>query len=401
MYNENNKSSININQIVQNQKPIQLKKSSNIGLYMVLALDALLVILAVILFSVFLSRVHNKDKKFISNGNSTFQNEIDKYIDLHLHLDGAITLDIAKKLADLQNITLPTNNDTELEALLSVPDDCESLNDFLKCFELPLTLLQTPEGLSESIKLVADNIQSQGVIYAEIRYAPQLHKDRGMSQEDAIKAALEGLKRTTLKTNLILCFMRGEGNDAENDETLELAKKYLVNDGGVVAVDIAGAEALYPTSKYKDLLAKAKEYGIPFTIHAGEADGPQSVRYAVEYGAKRIGHGVRIYEDSSVVELVKNQGITLEMCPTSNRQTHAIEDMSKYPFIDYLQKGLKVTLNTDDMGIERTNLAKEFDYMEENFNLTYEQEKTVLLNSINAAFTTDEVKKDLRNKLGF
>ena len=400
MYTENNKSSININQIVQNQKPIQLKKSSNIGLYMVLALDALLVILAVILFSVFLSRVHNKDKKFISNGNSTFQNEIDKYIDLHLHLDGAITLDIAKKLADLQNITLPTNNDTELEALLSVPDDCESLNDFLKCFELPLTLLQTPEGLSESIKLVADNIQSQGVIYAEIRYAPQLHKDRGMSQEDAIKAALEGLKRTTLKTNLILCFMRGEGNDAENDETLELAKKYLVNDGGVVAVDIAGAEALYPTSKYKDLFAKAKEYGIPFTIHAGEADGPQSVRYAVEYGAKRIGHGVRIYEDSSVVELVKNQSITLEMCPTSNRQTHAIEDMSKYPFIDYLQKGLKVTLNTDDMGIERTNLAKEFDYMEENFNLTYEQEKTVLLNSINAAFTTDEVKEKLKKELG-
>ena len=400
MYTENNNSSININQIVQNQNPIQLKKSSNIGLYMVLALDALLVILAVILFSVFLSRVHNKDKKFISNGNSTFQNEIDKYIDLHLHLDGAITLDIAKKLADLQNITLPTNNDTELEALLSVPDDCESLNDFLKCFELPLTLLQTPEGLSESIKLVADNIQSQGVIYAEIRYAPQLHKDRGMSQEDAIKAALEGLKRTTLKTNLILCFMRGEGNDAENDETLELAKKYLVNDGGIVAVDIAGAEALYPTSKYKDLFAKAKEYGIPFTIHAGEADGPQSVRYAVEYGAKRIGHGVRIYEDSSVVELVKNQGITLEMCPTSNRQTHAIEDMSKYPFIDYLQKGLKVTLNTDDMGIERTNLAKEFDYMEENFNLTYEQEKTVLLNSINAAFTTDEVKEKLKKELG-
>ena len=286
-----------------------------------------------------------------------------------------------------------------MEKLLSVPDDCESLNDFLQCFELPLTLLQTPEGLTEAVRLVSDNIQSQGVIYAEIRWAPQLHTDNGMTQQDAIKAALEGLKKTNLKANLILCCMRGEGNDKENNETLELAKKYLVEDGGVVAIDIAGAEALYPTSKYKDLFAKAKEYGVPFTIHAGEADGPESVKNAIEFGTKRIGHGVRSYEDPNVVELIKREGVTLEMCPTSNRQTHAIEDMSKYPFMDYLNQGVKVTLNTDDMGIERTTLANEFRYMEKNFNLTYEQEKTILLNSINAAFTSTETKDQLKRKL--
>ena len=87
------------------------------------------------------------------------------------------------------------------------------------------------------------------------------------------------------------------------------------------------------------------------------------------------------------------------MCPTSNRQTHAVEDMSKYPFMDYLEQGLKVTLNTDDMGIERTNIEKEFDYMEKNFNLTYEQEKIILLNSVEAAFTTDEVKAKLKKEL--
>ena len=87
------------------------------------------------------------------------------------------------------------------------------------------------------------------------------------------------------------------------------------------------------------------------------------------------------------------------MCPTSNRQTHAVEDMSKYPFMDYLEQGLKVTLNTDDMGIERTNIEKEFDYIEKNFNLTYEQEKIILLNSIEAAFTTDEVKAKLKKEL--
>ena len=375
----------------------QDSKKNNTGLYLVLFLAGVLLLAAIVLLPIFLSNISHGKKKIFRN--YIWNSMADKYIDLHLHLDGAITLDIAKKLASLQNIKLPTDDDEELEKLLSVPDDCESLNDFLECFELPLTLLQTPEGLSEAVKLVSDNIQSQGVIYAEIRWAPQLHTDNGMTQEDAIKAALDGLKKTNLKVNLILCCMRGEGNDKQNNETLELAKKYLVEDGGVVAIDIAGAEALYPTSNYKDLFSKAKEYGIPFTIHAGEADGPESVKAAIEFGTKRIGHGVRSYEDPKVIELIKNEGVTLEMCPTSNRQTHAVEDMSKYPFMDYLNQRIKVTLNTDDMGIERTTLANEFRYMEKNFNLTYEQEKTILMNSINAAFTTKETKDELKRKL--
>ena len=315
-----------------------------------------------------------------------------RYVDLHLHLDGAITVEIAKELARIQNMSLAESDDRELEAALTVPEDCESLNDFLRCFALPLTLMQTPEGLQEAVRLVMENVKSQGVVYAEIRFAPQLHRDRGMTQEDAVKAALKGLAKSGLKGNLILCCMRGEDNDAENAETLDLARKYLVEDGGVTAIDIAGAEALYPTSKYRALFARAKEMGVPFTIHAGEADGPESVRLAIEYGAKRIGHGVRIYEDPDVVELVRAQGVTLEMCPTSNRQTQAIKDMSKYPFMDYLAKGIKVTLNTDDMAIEGTTLADEFRYMEKTFSLTGEQERVILENAVNAAFTTDEAK---------
>ena len=330
---------------------------------------------------------------------SKFPKKITKFIDLHCHLDGSITVDIAKKLAAIQNIPLPSTNDMELEALLSVQENCESLNHFLKCFKLPLQLLQKKEGLTEAVRLVADNIQSQGVIYAEFRFAPQLHQEKGMTQEDAILAALEGIKRTSLKVNLILCFMRGDNNDAENEITLELAKKYLVRDGGVVALDLAGAEALFPTSKYRYLFERAKQYGIPYTIHAGEADGPESVRSAIEFGAKRIGHGTRAFEDKSVVELIKNKGIFLEMCPTSNKQTKAVNDMSKFPFMDYLKKGIKVTLNTDDMAIEGTTLSKEFEYMERDFGLNYEQEKGILLNSINAAFTTYEVKAELKKKL--
>lgn len=318
-------------------------------------------------------------------------------IDLHLHLDGAVTPKIALKLAKLQNISLPEDAG-ELERLLKVPKDCVDLNEFLKCFKLPLSLMQTGEGLSEAVRLVCDNILSQGIIYAEIRFAPQLHKQKGMTQEEAVKAALHGLSKTRLKANLILCCMRGCGNEAENEDTLRIAGKYLVKDGGVTAVDLAGAEGLFPTSDYRELFKKAKEMGIPFTIHAGEADGAESVRLAVEFGASRVGHGVRSYEDPLVVELLLEKGITLEMCPTSNRQTHAVQDMREYPFMDYLKRGLKVTLNTDDMGIEGTTLSQEFLYMEENFGLDEKQEKQLFINAVEAAFTSDEVKKELMNR---
>lgn len=334
--------------------------------------------------------------------NTESDNKIcpDKYIDLHLHLDGAITSDIAKKLAALQNIKLPAENDEQLKKLLTVPDTCTSLNDFLKCFALPDALMMTQEGISEAVYLVAENIRQQGVIYAEIRFAPQNHTEKGMSQEEAVQAALEGLKRTELKANIILCCMRGEENEAANYETLELTKKYLVEDGGVTGMDLAGAEALYPTSKYAALFAKAREYGIPFTIHAGEAAGAESVRCAIEYGAARIGHGVRIREDDSVCELVKNKGIFLEMCPTSNRQTHAVENMKDYPFIKYLNEGIKVTLNTDDMAIEGITLAEEFRYIENEFGLTSEQKKIILNNAVDAAFTSAAVKEELKKELG-
>jgi len=323
----------------------------------------------------------------------------DQYIDLHLHLDGAITVPIAKQLAEIQGFQLPTDSDEELEKYLTVPPDCKSLNDFLRCFEIPGYLLQTPVGLREAVRLVADNMKSQGVVYAEIRFAPQFHTKDGMTQEEAIQAALEGLKETELKANLILCCMRGDGNDAQNEETIELAAKYLVEDGGVVAVDLAGAEALYPTENYRELFAKARELGIPFVIHAGEAAGAESVRYAIEFGAKRIGHGVRIFEDPEVVALVKEKGVTLEMCPTSNAQTRVIDDMSEYPLMKYLDDGIKVTLNTDDMGIEGTTLANEFRIMEEYFNLSPEQERILLTNAVEAAFTTDAVKNQLREIL--
>lgn len=318
-----------------------------------------------------------------------------KYIDLHLHLDGSITVEIAKKLAALQNIELPTKDDKELEKLIRVPSDCKNLVEFLKCFDLPLSLLQTPSGLEEATYLILENMKKEGNIYVELRYAPQLHCLKGMNQEDAIKATLRGLKKSSLKANLILCLMRGEGNDDANKETVELAKKYLVKDGGVVAVDLAGAESLFPTSKYREIFTLVKRYNIPFTIHSGESEGPEGVKLAIEYGTSRIGHGVRIRENKEVMELVKQKRIPLELCPTSNVQTCAVKSLEDYPLIDYLNYGILVTLNTDDPAIEGTSISEEY----KKLHLDKKQSLILLNNAIDAAFTSKEVKVELRKNI--
>lgn len=322
-----------------------------------------------------------------------------KYIDLHLHLDGSITPSIAKSLAKIQNIELPTSDDKELEKLLTVPSDCKNLVEFLKCFDLPLTLLQTKVGLKEATKLILNDMKDAGNIYVELRFAPQLHTQKGMSQEDAIEAVLEGTRESQIRANIILCLMRGNGNEKENRETIELAKKFLVKDGGVVAIDIAGAESLFPTSKYRDDFALAKKYNIPFTIHSGESEGAEGVKLAIEYGASRIGHGVRIIEDKEVMDLVKKHNIPLELCPTSNLQTCAVKSLNDYPLSKFLDYGIKVTLNTDDPAIEGTSIGREHSLMNEYQNLSLEKQKIILNNSIDAAFTSDEVKEILRKEI--
>lgn len=320
-------------------------------------------------------------------------------IDLHCHLDGAITLEIAKTLGNLQNIELPAKNDDELLKKLSVPETCESLNDFLQCFGLPLRLLQTKKGISEAVRLVQENAKSQGLIYLEIRFAPQLHLINGLTQEEVILAALDGLKASELHTNLILCLMRSDHNQDENLETVKLAKKYLVKDEGVVAIDLAGAEALFKTKDFEKEFSLARDYGIPFTIHAGEADGAESVKTALKLGAKRIGHGVRVNEDPELLEYIVKNEIPLEMCPNSNRQTKAVSDMTKYPLQEYLAKGVKVTINTDDPAICRTNLKNEFSYIEKMFGITSDQKKQLLLNAADAAFCSENFKKYLKENI--
>lgn len=320
------------------------------------------------------------------------------YIELHTHLDGAITVDIANRLVKiLKKDSLPAFNVSE--DILSVSQDCENLEDFLSRFSFLLSLLQTQECISEAVFMEQEEMKREGVIYAEIRFAPQFHTKEGLSQREVIEAALKGLGRSDLPCNLILCCMRGADVSDANNETVKLAEEFLVEDNGVVAVDLAGAEGCFPTSDYINLFKAVKDKKIPFTLHAGEAAGSESIRCAVEMGAARIGHGVALYQDRELIREVREKGITLEMCPTSNRLTRAVPDMQDYPLKKYLESGVRVTVNTDDKAVCRTCIGKEFEYIRNNYGITKDQEKQMLIYAAESAFAGQLTKKMILQKI--
>ena len=317
-------------------------------------------------------------------------------IDLHLHLDGSLSVKSVKEFAALQNIEIPENEE-ELLKLLRINDDCKDLTEYLEKFAFPGMLLQTKEAVALSVYNLQEELKEQGLIHAEIRFAPQLHTHKGLSQREVIEAAIEGLDRSDFSAGLILCCMRGNDNHEENLETVRLAKDYLGK--GVVCVDIAGAEALFPTENFADLFALARELEIPYTIHAGEADGPKSVWKALEFGTKRLGHGVRSLEDPELVEKIVSEGITLELCPTSNIHTCMFPSIEEYPLRKLMEAGVKVTINTDNMTVSNINLAKEFGKLIAAFNLTDEEIKGFARNSVNTCFASAETKKVLLEKI--
>ncbi|MBQ0026852.1 MAG: adenosine deaminase [Lachnospiraceae bacterium] len=317
-------------------------------------------------------------------------------VDLHLHLDGAISLASARKLAQAQGLELPAR-DEDLLPMLTVPDSCCDLNEFLQKFDFTCSLLQTAEGIRMAVKNLLAELKEEGVMYAEIRFAPQLLTDKGLTQEEAVAAAISGMQESEVDANLILCCMRGAYNHDKNAKTVEVAEKFLGK--GVVAIDLAGAEALYETGLFEDVLAMAVKKGIPFTIHAGEASGPDSVRKALDFGAVRIGHGIRAMEDESLfAEIVKKQ-IPLELCPTSNIKTAMFRHIDEWPLRKLMQAGAYITVNTDDPAIEGTSIKNEFRKLIKFHGIGAAEVKTFLLNSVNASFASEEIKQKMQKKI--
>lgn len=313
--------------------------------------------------------------------------------DLHLHLDGSLSVEVVKKLA------MKTGYDfarQEIEKCLTISDNCESLVDYLKCFELPGKLLQTKEGLELASEDLARRLSDQGVIYGEIRFAPQLHLRKGLTIEQAIEAVRKGLQKgmenRSIKVGILLCALVN-GSDKENEETFELAASYLGK--GVVGVDIAGPEGMIPMSHFKPLFHKAYQKDIPFTIHAGECGDCENIKKAVSYGAKRIGHGCAAIQSESCMELLKKEKITLEMCVVSNLQTKAVPSIEAHPLKAFYDRGIHVTYNTDNMTVSDTTLSKEAELIKKHMGFTEADLQKMNRFALEAAFLEEAEKEKI------
>lgn len=317
--------------------------------------------------------------------------------DIHLHLDGSLSPEAIIEVAKKEGIPLPTFNEKELIQYLQVPQNCNSLNEYLTRFDLPNLVLQSKYGLNICTLDLLKRLSEEGVKYCEIRMAPQLSTAKDLSQEEVVKTLidtlLEGEQKYGIKSNLILCMMRGENNREENIETVKIAKKY--KNRKVVAVDLAGAEALFPNEMFDLEFALAKKYDLNLTIHAGEASGPESVKSAIQFGANRVGHGIHAIEDQEVCNLLKLTEICLEICPKSNLDTKTIKRYEDLPIRDFMEQGIKVSINSDDMTVSDTTVKKEYETLAK-LGFKEKELQQFALNTIECSFADKETKESLK-----
>ncbi|MCY9657453.1 adenosine deaminase [Paenibacillus chondroitinus] len=322
-------------------------------------------------------------------------------VDLHLHLDGSVKPETILEIALDQGIDLPVYNKEGLIPHMRVGDECGSLIEYLSKFDFTTRFMQSGEALERIAYEVAQQSAEHNCKYVEVRFAPQLHRNNGLTVEETIHYVVEGMKRGQrdfgVKAGVIAICMRNHSCES-NLEVIRAAAKFVGK--GVVAVDLAGDEASYPPEWFREVFAESGRLGIPVTIHAGEAAGAVNVYEAVtNLGAVRIGHGVRLKEDTDILELVKDRRIPLEMCPISNIQTKAVSGWEAYPIREYLEQGLLVTINTDNPSVSGTDITNEYRVLSDRFGFTEPELVRLVMNGVEAAFMDESDKLLLRREM--
>lgn len=319
--------------------------------------------------------------------------------ELHCHLDGSLPTHTVRRLGKQAGLLLPETEE-ELAASLTVPADCRTLKEYLDCFSLPISCLQTYDALYTAAYDTAKAAFEEGTVYQELRFAPAFSAHEGFTQEDVVRAVRDGLKQAEadlgMYTGILLCGMR-HFDPEKNLEIPALAEKFLGD--GVCGIDMAGDEKAYPPELHSKMFSLASEMEIPFTIHAGECHSAENVRTCVLMGARRIGHGIAMAGAEEIEELCREREVAVEMCPTSNFQTKAVEKKSDYPIRRFLDRGLAVTVNTDNRTVSGTSMTEELFLLHSQFGVTKEETVRMTENAVRAAFAREEVKKALLGKL--
>jgi adenosine deaminase len=341
-------------------------------------------------------------------------------ISLHDHLDGGVRPQTVLDLAEAADLPMPASDERGLADWFVRHASAGSLGDYLATFDVTVAVMQTRESLMRVAREYVNDLGDDGVIYGEVRWAPELHLTGGLTLDETVEAVRDGIElgsddvcnRTgaTIRVTQLLSAMR-HANRSREIAQLALAHR----DDGVVGFDLAGAEAGFPPSNHREAFDYAARHFVPVTVHAGEADGPDSVRSALFDGrALRLGHGVRVADDIEVVrdtgdasyvtlgplaQWVRDRQIALELCPTSNLQTGAVArwggQRADHPFDLMFRLGFAVTVNTDNRLMGNTTLSRELGLLSDTFGYDLDDLESFQLNAAEAAFLPRDDRDEL------
>ncbi len=329
---------------------------------------------------------------------------------LHDHLDGGVRPETVVELAEeIGYRALPANEPEALASWFREAADSGSLERYLETFAHTVAVMQTAAGISRIAQEAAEELAADGVVYAEIRWAPEQHVDGGLTLEQVVDAVLRGFRAgeqaaagrgQQIRVGAIVTAMR---HAARSREIAELAVAY--RDAGVVGFDIAGAEAGFPPSRHLDAFEYVRRENFHFTIHAGEAFGLPSIWEAIQWcGTDRLGHGVRIVDDIAVdgslgrlAQYVRDKRIPLEMCPSSNVQTGAAPSIAKHPIGELRRLQFRVTVNTDNRLMSATSMTREMSLLVEAFGYDWRDLQWFTINAMKSAFIPFDDRLDIIN----
>ena len=315
--------------------------------------------------------------------------------ELHLHLDCSLSYDVIKKIR-------PGTTRQEYDQKYVAPGKCTDLAEYIRVVNNSVELMQSKENLRLVTFDLVDQLKKENVIYAEIRFAPILHIDEGLTPEEVVETVNEALDEAVndseTEAGLILCTLRHFSRE-QSMQTIKLVESFI-GKSRVLGFDIAADEAGFTLDNHIEAFEYALAKGIPCTAHAGEAKGAESVWETLNHlKPQRIGHGVRSIEDADLVQHLSEQEIHLEVCVTSNLYTNMYESYEKHPINELYKSGVSLSVNTDGRGVNETDLTNEYQKITETFSWDDLHFLTCNLEAIRHAFIPDQKKQELKKKL--
>lgn len=317
--------------------------------------------------------------------------------DLHCHLDGSLRLDTVIDLAKKQRVALPTFDRGELFQMLYAGESVTSLDEYLRAFDITLSVLQVEDALERAAYELAEDAWRENVRYLEVRYSPLLHTRSGLRPAQVVEAVLRGLRMAKrefgIRYGLILCAIRS----LSAEQSLRIAELCVAfKNRGVVGFDLAGSEVNNPAKVHRQAFQLVIDNNINCTAHAGESFGPDSVHQAIhKCGAHRIGHGTRLVENGDLLNYVNDHRIPIEVCPTSNLQTRAASSWETHPVDFFVDYGVRVTINTDNRLMSDTTVTKELHLCHQHYGWSLQTIKEIIIAGFKSAFMPYREKADL------